>query len=206
MVGRIHVIDPDIRRRAQVHRELSNRDAPVEIYEDLEEFCRSRPNDGFVFAFHDGESSHPSDVVEAMRANGCLLPIVMYAEQPATESVVSALRSGALDYLEWPFIPGRLGSAFRRLESDGDRLRKTEQLRDAARAGIGRLSNREREVLVWIIQGLSNKEIARVLHISPRTVEIHRGKMMAKLHAQSTADAVRIALYAGLDEAFRFAA
>lgn len=206
MVDRVHVIDPDIRRRAQVSRELNNRNIHAEIYEGLGEFCRSSPNDGFVFAFDDEESSHPSDLVEAMRTNGNPLPVVMYAERPATESVVNALRSGALDYLEWPFDPGRLGSAFRRLDIDGNRLRKSEQLREAARAGIARLSNREREVLVWVVHGMSNKGIANVLHISPRTVEIHRGNMMAKLHAQSPADAVRIALYAGLDEDFRSAA
>jgi two-component system response regulator FixJ len=51
-----------------------------------------------------------------------------------------------------------------------------------------------------MVQGNSNKEIAQELGISPRTVEIHRGNMMRKLKARSTSDAIRLAVYAGLDE------
>ena len=54
------------------------------------------------------------------------------------------------------------------------------------------LSRREREVLELLSAGCSNKEIARTLAISPRTVEIHRGNMMTKLHAGHAADAVRL--------------
>ena len=61
------------------------------------------------------------------------------------------------------------------------------------------LSGREREVLELLSAGCSNKEIARRLEISPRTVEIHRGNMMAKLGASHPADAVRVWIDAQLD-------
>jgi two-component system, LuxR family, response regulator FixJ len=204
MVDRIHVIDPDFRRRAQVSRELSTWNIHAEIYEDLEEFCQVNPHDGFLFAAEN--SPGPANTIEALRANGVQLPVVMYAEQPSTENVVSAMRSGAFDYLQWPFDPSGLRSTFRRLNHDGSRMRQEARLRAASMAKIGRLTNREREVLVRLVQGMSNKEMASDLRISPRTVEIHRGNTMTKLNAQSAADAVRIALYAGLDEGFRFAA
>ena len=66
-----------------------------------------------------------------------------------------------------------------------------------ARASIARLSGREREVLDWLCCGYSNKAIARELSISPRTVEIHRANMMAKLGARHPAEAVRLKLEAG---------
>jgi two-component system, LuxR family, response regulator FixJ len=57
-----------------------------------------------------------------------------------------------------------------------------------------RLTPREREVLSEIAAGASNKEIGRRLGISPRTVEVHRARIMEKLHARNAADLVRIAL------------
>jgi two-component system, LuxR family, response regulator FixJ len=206
MIERIHVIDPDIGRRAQVSRELSSLRMNAEIYEDLEEFRRLKPDNGFVFAADGGETCDPFDLMDVLRTNGSLLPVVMYADQPDTECVVNAMRSGVLDYLQWPFDHRRLDSAFQRLEIDGIRMRQGEQLMSAAKAKIEKLTAREREVLILLIQGMSNKVVAKTLGISPRTVEIHRGHMMVKLNAQSAADAVRIGLYAGLDEDFRFAA
>jgi two-component system, LuxR family, response regulator FixJ len=206
MVDRIHVIDSDARRRAQVSRELSIWNMHAEIYEDLEEFHQMNPSDGFVFTVEAQDISDTADLIQSIRLNGSSLPVVVYAEQPAIENVVSAMRSGALDYVRWPFDARRLDSAFQRLNSDGNRMRQREQLRSAAATRISRLTGREREVLVRLVQGMSNKQTALALQISPRTVEIHRGNMMTKLNARSAADAVRVALYAGLDEDFRFAA
>lgn len=206
MVDRIHVIDPDVRRRAQIAHELHSWNVHAEIYEGLDEFRSTSPDEGFVFAADDEIPSATAELSEAMRANGNPLPVVMYAEHPATERVVSAMRLGALDYLEWPFDAQRLGATFRRLDADGHRLRQSERLRAAARSKVAGLSAREGEVLVRLVQGMSNKQIANVLRISPRTVEIHRGNMMAKLNARAPADAVRIALYAGLEDDFRLVA
>jgi two-component system response regulator FixJ len=76
-----------------------------------------------------------------------------------------------------------------------------------AETRIARLSNRERQVLLEMVNGLTNVEIAKSLGLSARTVEIHRGNMMKKLRATSPARAARTALEAGLsDEADLFAA
>jgi len=206
MVSRIHVIDPDIGRRVKVFRELSHWNVHVEIYEDLEEFRQSSPTEGFVFAADGTETAGAPNLLDALRTNRIPLPVIMYAEHPATGTVVSAMRSGAFDYLQWPFDAQSLGSAFGYLATDGNRLRQTEKARWAAMEKISRLSSRERDVLDRVVQGMSNKEMAKALRISHRTVEIHRGHMMTKLNAQSAADAVRMALYAGLDHDFRFAA
>ena len=68
-----------------------------------------------------------------------------------------------------------------------------------AKREVARLTQRQQQVLMGIVQGSSNKQIARDLGISPRTVEIHRGLMMERLEARTTADAMRIGIYACLD-------
>ena len=75
-----------------------------------------------------------------------------------------------------------------------------------ARAGqaqekLSRLSARERDVLEGLIEGKSNKVIGYELEISPRTVEVYRGKMMEKLEVQSLSEALRVAFAAGLVDA-----
>jgi two-component system response regulator FixJ len=69
-----------------------------------------------------------------------------------------------------------------------------------AQRRIKKLTARQREVLGLVAAGLSNKEIAIELGCSPRTIEIHRGAVMLKLRARSTAHAVRIAVYAAIAE------
>jgi two-component system, LuxR family, response regulator FixJ len=192
----VHIIDPDYRRRARVAREIGARRLHVEIYEDLNEFKRTKPLRGFVFAAEapgEGSSEGISQVVNDTNGE---LPLVVYAHHPTPERIVKAMLAGALDYLEWPFHPLLLDATFERLATEGDRRAEQARLRSAARAKIEKLSPREREVLILLIHGHSNKEMAEELKISPRTVEIHRGNMMRKLQANSASDAVRIGLFA----------
>lgn len=74
-----------------------------------------------------------------------------------------------------------------------------EQRVTEARRAIANLTERQRQVLQGVLLGNSNKQIARDLGISHRTVENHRACMMDRLRAKSTADAVRIAIYAEIE-------
>jgi two-component system, LuxR family, response regulator FixJ len=199
----VHVIDSDYARRARVARELHGRNLHAEIYEDLDEFTRHRPNKGFVFVADDEVFGGALEIAQTLRSTGTALPVVVYASEPSPERVVSAMLDGALDYLAWPFKPLLLERAFRRLSTEGERRFEQETLRQAAKAKIEKLSSREREVLLHLTQGLGNRGIAEALQISPRTVEIHRGNMMRKLNARTPSDAVRTALYGGLDGDFQ---
>lgn len=81
--------------------------------------------------------------------------------------------------------------------TDGD-LAGTPALWNDARGKVASLSPRELEVLTLIAEGLSTREIGEALSISPRTVEIHRGKVMHKIDARTPGEAARIAVYAAL--------
>ncbi len=115
---------------------------------------------------------------------------------------VEAMKSGAADFIEKPHdnrvLLDALGSGFDRIEN---REREAGAIR-LARANIERLTPRERDVLLGLIDGKANKIIAYELDISPRTVEIYRANLMEKLGVHSVAEAVRIAFAAGLVPVF----
>lgn len=199
MVNCIHIIDMDVRRRARVSRELSAFSVHTEIYEDVREFLNVAPGTGLILAGYnlDAGEQHLAKIIKEL---GIHLPIVAYAEDPSTEDVVEAMIAGAASFLRWPFGNRELVAMLDRVSEEGGQRLRRERTLSQAKARVAILSPREREVLTALIAGKSNKQIAQMLDISPRTVEIHRANMMTKLRARTVADAVRIGLYAGLDE------
>jgi FixJ family two-component response regulator len=200
MTIRINVIDPDVRRRARIAHALTAREAHVEIYESLAEFLQGGQASGLLFIGDEPPGGLAAKLAEVRSTVPTILPIVGYAEDPEAEHIVAAMRAGAVDYLRWPFADRVLDRVFQRLTDGDDRLLREEIVRSQARAKVHELSGRESDVLTQLVKGLSNKEIGRALSISHRTVEIHRANMMSKLGANSTGDAVRIGVRAGLDE------
>lgn len=199
----VHLIDEDSSRRAAIAYDLHQRNIHTEIYEGLWEFVERAPVSGAILANDNSGSGDAYELLEFMKNKDCLLPVAMFAANPSPERIVKAMTSGAYSYLEWPFEPGEVERAVREmLKKAAKELPRARKIAQAERA-VARLSPREYEVLRLLIDGTSNKAMARILEISPRTVEIHRSNMLAKLNAASSADAVRIGVYAGVDESDR---
>jgi two-component system response regulator FixJ len=109
---------------------------------------------------------------------------------------VRAMKLGAADFIEKPFDAGMLLARVRAA------LREPRAAGDAAadiQHRLELLTPREREVLEQLVIGRSNKAIGLELEISPRTVEIHRARVMEKMAAASLSELVRLALAAGID-------
>jgi two-component system response regulator FixJ len=110
---------------------------------------------------------------------------------------VRAMKAGAIDFIEKPFasraILDSLGAALSRLAAPNER----DPAAVAAAAKLALLSPREREVLEGLLAGLPNKSIAYDLAISPRTVEVHRARVMDKMGARSLSELIRLTLAAG---------
>ncbi|WP_181008528.1 response regulator transcription factor [Sphingomonas montanisoli] len=111
---------------------------------------------------------------------------------------VEAMKAGASDFLEKPSsaetLTTAIETAFARIE-DRERM---ERVARASREQIEKLTPRERDVLMGLVEGRANKVIAYQLDISPRTVEIYRAHLMEKLGVRSVAEAVRMAFASGL--------
>jgi len=122
------------------------------------------------------------------------LPVIVVTGHGDVATARAALRTGALDFLEKPVQPEELMEAVAAaLESDAQALERARE-REQMRERLGRLTPREREVFQRITDGLHNREIAVELGISPRTVEVHRARLMDKLNARRVADLFRLRL------------
>ena len=125
-------------------------------------------------------------------------PMIVITGHGDVPLAVRAMKAGALDFIEKPFAtPAILASVEAALASI-DAAREGDPAAAAATAKLRLLSAREREVLEGLLAGLPNKTIAYDLAISPRTVEIHRARVMDKMGARSLSQLIRLALAAGL--------
>jgi len=124
--------------------------------------------------------------------------VVMVTGAGEIETAVRSIKAGAIDFIEKPFDPDEL---LDRLERIGSEFAASLEARAAewqARDRVAALSARESDVLERLLSGASNKLIARDLGLSPRTVEMHRARMLQKLGAANTAEALEIGRTASL--------
>lgn len=125
-------------------------------------------------------------------------PVVMITGHGEVPAAVSAMKRGASDFIEKPFAERELLGILEEIFAELSNVTSAEDRRLEAAQRFGRLTAREVEVVQGMVDGLSNKQIATRLGISPRTVEVHRANLMDRLQISSLAEVVRIALAYGV--------
>ncbi|TNC07954.1 PAS domain S-box protein [Methylobacterium terricola] len=138
-------------------------------------------------------------LISALKADRSHLPVVAVGASGGDVGFgVRAMKAGAADYLDAPWTPEALLFAVKTAMADIRDAAERTRARDKSRRRVASLSERERAVLEGLLAGGTNKTIARTLGLSPRTVEIHRAKVMEALGARTLPEAVLIATAAGV--------
>jgi len=118
-------------------------------------------------------------------------PLILITGFATIDAAVSAIKAGAFDFIEKPICERRLMASIKAAVAQAQQYRAEQQELADMRARVESLSPREQEVLHLAARGLTSREIASELGISPRTVEVHRAAVMHKTASNSVADLVR---------------
>jgi PAS domain S-box-containing protein len=187
----------EARRLARMTRELGLR---VRAFSEPEEFLDIAPFLAPGCVLVDLRRSVRDAVSIAVELRARCIPlkaVVIGRDDGDVATAVRVMKAGAADYLQPPVTEEALRAALASITVDA-RTPPEEAASDEAAARMARLSAREREVLNGLVEGGTNKTIAVKLAISPRTVELHRAQIMAKLDASNLAELLQLALTAGL--------
>ncbi len=193
---KLHYVDGDTKGRAQFAQIALALGNHCELYDDLSELSTFLPSHGIIIMRDNSCAEGVATALQMLEQLGNWLPIIVAGSKPVPAKIVEAIKAGALDYLSLPIECERLERTLARTVNEAERVTSVRRKKVEAQARIKKLSQRESQVLDLLFEGQSNKIIARHLDISPRTVEIHRSNMMAKLETKHAAGAVRIKLEA----------
>lgn len=187
----IHIVTRDSAERGKLARLVFDSGFHAEIYANESELTGAAPRTGLGLVAGGEGGFYAERVLTRLKDAGQYLPLVAFGDDPGVPNVVRIIKRGALDYIRTPSSTAEIKAMVAKALPEADALRERRGYLHVAQARLSCLSNRERQVLDYLAQGYSNKMTARSLEISPRTVEIHRMKMMAKLGVGNIVEALR---------------
>ncbi|MDG2528522.1 response regulator transcription factor [Caulobacter endophyticus] len=138
------------------------------------------------------------ELLDALKARGCERPVIFMTGHGDVPLAVEAMQKGAITFLEKPFQEAALEAALERAFAQARPAQTPGQEAYARR--LAGLTEREREVMALVVAGKVNKVIAYDLGISPKTVELHRSRIMTKMEATSLTRLVRMAVTGTVDD------
>lgn len=193
----VHIVDDDPGVRESMKALVRGSDYPVHCYSSAQAFlARSDGVSGCVLIDLRLQDMDGITLQKQLIARQLAVDVMMMSAYGDIEHAVEAMRLGAVDFLEKPFDPDYLLKQLGELSRANDTSERLQREARQRAALIDTLTPREKQVLVGIVDGKANKQVAADLGISARTVETHRVHIMQKLQADSLAHLVRIWLAA----------
>lgn len=190
----VYVVDDDPSVRRALSRLIRSVGLEAVTFPSAQAFLAYTPPDRPACLVLDVRLPGPSglDLQSALSEAGRDVPIVFITGHGTVPTSVRAMKGGAVDFLQKPFNDQELLDSVQRAlrrstEERADRAERAELERRVAS-----LTPREREVLVLVVAGMLNKQIADQLGIAEKTIKVHRGRVMEKMQADSVADLVRM--------------
>jgi len=198
-MSEVFIVDDDPSVRSALAVVLNGAGFDVTSFAESESFlavARSRAPECVLIDVHLPGASGV-EVLKVLNAQHYPAPIFVISGRGDIPTAVDAIRNGALDFIEKPFDPAAVAVRVRDAITAWRTVRHEDSIIVRDFPGHERLTAREWDVLERIARGASSKEAGRDLAISPRTVEVHRARIMEKLGAKNAADLMRIVLGKG---------
>jgi two-component system response regulator FixJ len=192
----VHVVDDDEGQRESLAFLLRSAGIEVRSFESAKAFLDVLPGAAPGCVITDVRMPDMSgiELLRRLKELKIGVPVIVITGHGDIGLAVEAMKIGATDFFEKPFNDDLLVASVRAALLQQQDLTKRHTERAEIEHRISTLSAREKDVLVGLIQGRANKQIAFDLGISPRTVEIYRANLMNKMQADSLSDLVRMAL------------
>ena len=190
----ISLIETDFRHRAEHSKALAGSRFHVEPYESVAEFAAQGNTETLILVHDDGRGV--TALLADMQERDYWAPALSYGRILDPVRCSQMILHGLIGYLPTPFDRFDLEAL---LDGAAEQLTALIDLRQGAataRQKLRTLTRRESEVLEQLQSGLTNREIADTLDISPRTVEIHRANMLRKMDTKSALTAIRMSVHA----------
>jgi len=204
--GFVHVVDDDASFRKAMERRLKQAGYEVATYPSALHLLINLPVESvpscMLLDVRIPDLDGPG-LQKRLSELGSTLPIIFLTGNPDIPTTVRTIKAGADDFLTKPVASDDLFRAIEKAFANHRTLRDLKDKLDSVRARVGRLTPREREVFELVIRGDLNKQIARALGCTTRTVKAHRHNVMEKMQVKSLAELVSAAERTGLKSATR---
>ncbi len=199
----VAVVEDDPLVRCGLRAMLEDRGWAVDDYASGEEFLAGCQSGQAACLLLDANLPGISglDLLAQLRRDGCAVPVIVITGASDSKIAVAAMKAGAIDFIEKPIVAPDMLKAVEHILDRARDSSKATTWREAAATRIGTLTARQREIMVLVLAGQSNKSIAYDLGISQRTVENHRAEIMKRTGSPSLPDLARLAMAAAWGEA-----